>query len=46
VSNFKQFLFRRCKRFSPNFNTIGLAVRELHLLEVVGVVMEFMERFP
>jgi hypothetical protein len=46
MSNLKQFLFRRCKRFSSNFNTIGLAVRELHLLEVVGVVMEFMERFP
>jgi hypothetical protein len=46
VSSFNQFLFRRCKRFSPNFNTIGLDVRELHLLEVVGVVVEFMGRFP
>jgi hypothetical protein len=45
VSNFNQFLFRRCKRFSPNFNTIDLAVRELHLLEVVDVVVEFMEIF-
>jgi hypothetical protein len=46
VSNFKKFLFKRCRRFSPNFNTIGLVVRELHLLEVVGVVVEFMESFP
>ncbi len=46
LSNFKKFLFRRCRRFSPNFNIIGLAIRELHLLEVVGVIVEFMERFP
>jgi hypothetical protein len=46
VSNFNQLLVRRCRRFSPNFNTIGRAVREPHLLEVVGVVVEFMEKFP
>jgi hypothetical protein len=44
VSNFKKFLFRRCRRFSPNFNTIDLAVRELQLLEVEGV--EFVYFFP
>jgi hypothetical protein len=37
VSNLKQFLFRRCKKFVPNFNIIGFFVRELHLLEVEGV---------
>jgi hypothetical protein len=46
VSNLKPFLFRRCKRFSPNFNIIGLAVRELHLPEVKGVVVEFIEGLP
>jgi hypothetical protein len=29
-------MFRRCKRFSPNFSIIGFAVRELHLPEVEG----------
>jgi hypothetical protein len=37
VTNLKQFLFRRCRRFSPNFNIIGFVVRELHLPEVEGV---------
>jgi hypothetical protein len=37
VSNLKEFLFRRCRRFSPNFNIFGLVVKELHLLEVEGV---------
>jgi hypothetical protein len=37
VSNLKQSLFRRCRRFSPNFSIIGFVVRELHLLEVEGV---------
>jgi hypothetical protein len=46
VSNLKQFLFRRCRRFSPNFSIINLVVRELHLPEVEGVVVEFMEGFP
>jgi len=46
VSNLKQFLFRRCRRFSSNFNIIDLVVRELHLPKVEGVVMEFMEGFP
>jgi hypothetical protein len=46
VSNLKQFLFKRCRRFSLNFSIIGLAVRELHLPEVEGVVGEFMEGFP
>jgi len=40
VSNLKQFLFKRCKRFFPNFNIISLAVRELHLLGVEGVVVD------
>jgi hypothetical protein len=31
---------------SPNFIIIGFAVRELHWLEVEGVVVEFMEGFP
>jgi hypothetical protein len=39
-------LFKRCKRFSSNFNIIGLAVKELHLPGVEGVVVEFMEGFP
>jgi hypothetical protein len=46
MSNLKQLLLRRCRRFSSNFNIIDLVVRELHLLEVEGVVMEFMEGFP
>jgi hypothetical protein len=29
-----------------NFSIIGFAVRELHWLEVEGVVVEFMEGFP
>jgi hypothetical protein len=37
VSNLKPFLFRRCRRFSPIFSIIEVAVRELHLLEVEGV---------
>jgi len=37
VSNLKQFLFRRCRKFSPNFSIIDLAVKELHLLEVERV---------
>jgi hypothetical protein len=37
VLNFKKFYFRRCKRFSQNFNIIGVVVRELHLSEVEGV---------
>jgi hypothetical protein len=37
VSNLKQFLFRRCRGFSPNFSIIGFAVRELQLPEVEGV---------
>jgi hypothetical protein len=37
VSNLKQFLFRRCKLFSPHFSIIEFAVKELHLLEVEGV---------
>jgi hypothetical protein len=46
VSNLKQFLFRRCKRFFPNFSIIDFVVRELHLPEVEGVVVKFMEGFP
>jgi hypothetical protein len=46
VSNFKKFLFRRCRRFSSNFSIIGLVIKELHLPEVEGVVVEFMEGFP
>jgi hypothetical protein len=46
VSNLKLFLLRRCKRFSPNFSIIGLAIKELHLPEVEGVIVEFMEGFP
>jgi hypothetical protein len=37
VSNLKKFLFRRCRRFSPNFSLMGFVVKELHLLEVEGV---------
>jgi hypothetical protein len=29
-----------------NYGIIGFAVRELHWLEVEGVVVEFMEGFP
>jgi hypothetical protein len=39
-------LFRRCRRFSSNFSIISLAVKELHLLGIEGVVGEFMEGFP
>jgi len=46
VSNLKLFLFRKCRRFFPNFSIIGLAIRELHLPEVEGVVVEFKEGFP
>ncbi len=46
VSNLKQFLFKRCKRFFPNFSIIDLAVRKLHLLGVEGVIVEFMEGYP
>jgi hypothetical protein len=46
VSNFNQFLFRRCRRFFLNFSIISLVVRELHLPEMEGVVVEFMEGFP
>jgi hypothetical protein len=46
VSNLKQCFFRRCRRFSSNLSIIGLVVRELHLPEVEGVVVEFMEGFP
>jgi hypothetical protein len=45
MSNLKKFLFRRCRRFFPNFSVIGLPVRELHLPEVEGVIMKFMEDF-
>ncbi len=45
VLNLNQFLFRRHRRFSPNFSIIGFVVRELHLLEV-DCVVEFMEGFP
>jgi hypothetical protein len=37
VSNLKQFLFRRCRRFSLNFSIIEFDVRELHLPEVKGL---------
>jgi hypothetical protein len=37
VPNLNWFLFRRCRRFFPNFSIIRFAVRELHLLEVEGV---------
>jgi hypothetical protein len=37
VSNLKQFIFGRCRRFSPKFNIIGFVVRGLHLPEVEGV---------
>jgi hypothetical protein len=46
VSKWNQFYFGRCKRFSPNFSIIKVAVKELHWLEVEGVVVEFMEGFP
>jgi len=32
--------------FSSNFSIIGDTVKELHWLEVEGVVVEFMEGFP
>jgi hypothetical protein len=44
VPNLNQFLFRKCKKFSPNFSIIGFAVRELHLLEVEGVCNGVHER--
>jgi len=37
MSNLKPLLFRRCRRFSSIFSIIGVAVRELRLLEVEGV---------
>jgi len=37
VSNLKHYLCRRCKKFSLIFSIIGVAVRELRLLEVEGV---------
>jgi hypothetical protein len=37
VSNFLKNLFKRCKRFSPNFSIIGFDVRELRLPEIEGV---------
>jgi hypothetical protein len=46
VSNLNQINFEWCRRFSPNFSIIEFAVRELHWLEVEGVVVEFMEGFP
>ncbi len=46
VSNLNQFYFERCRKLSPNFSIIGFVVRELHWLEVKGVVVEFMEGFP
>jgi hypothetical protein len=46
MSNLNQFQFKRCRRFSQNFIFIGFAIRELHLPEVEGVVVEFMEGFP
>jgi len=36
-SNLILFQFKSCRRFSQNFNFIGFAARELHLLEVEGV---------
>ncbi len=45
-SNFFKIFFRRCTSFFPNFNIIGLAVKELHLPGVEGVVGEFIEGFP
>jgi len=45
MSNVKQFLCKRCRRFSPISSIIGIVVRELHLPEVEGVVVEFMELF-
>jgi hypothetical protein len=46
VSKLKQCLFRKRRRFFPNFNIIGSIVKELHLSKVEGVIMEFMEGFP
>jgi hypothetical protein len=42
VPNFKQFQFTRCKISSQKFSIIGFFARELHWLEVEGV----MEGFP
>ncbi len=41
VSNLKEFLCRRCKRFSPISSIIGVAIRVLHLPEVEGVKIVF-----
>ncbi len=38
-------MFKRCRRFFVNFSIIDLAVRELHLPRIEGVVGEFMEGF-
>jgi hypothetical protein len=46
VSKLNQSYFERFRRFSSNFSIIGVAVRELHWLEIEGVVVEFMEGFP
>jgi len=46
VLNLNQFYFERCRRSSKNFSIIDFAIREVHLLEVEGVVVEFMEGFP
>jgi len=35
-----------CRRFSQNFSIIGVDVRELHWLEVEGVVVESMKGIP
>jgi hypothetical protein len=45
-SNLKQFLFKKCLRFSPKFNIISLVVRELQLPGIEGVIGEYMEGFP
>jgi hypothetical protein len=37
MSNLKQFLFRRCRRFFPNSSIIRVAIKELRLPEVKGV---------
>ncbi len=44
MSNLKQFMFRKCRRFFPNFSIIGFVVRELHLPEVEGVCSGVHER--
>jgi len=38
-------MFKRCRRFFVNFSIIDLAVKELHLPGIEGVVGEFMEGF-